>query len=379
MNKIRTKLSTVFLAILIAMPLWGNGVIKNPAKPLNSNYGRVVTVERAMAITDEHEGYFFKKPIFIKVAHDGSIYVMDNKQMLKFTPDGKFVKNLFKKGLGPNEMVNLDNFLIMEDNSTIIHSYAPNKILHLDSKCNTLAETRLPFERFVGILHVDQENYFFIGMSSSAKKKILQPKVIDMDQEILAVSKSDYSITKKFILPLKAFFVETPAGSGLAKMHYLLDSRLRDNFFFFSSSHEYGIKLYDLNKNTPIREFTREYKRVKVTEETKEFVLRGGFKINGKMYDSPTPEFLDDIQSLHVVNGKLLVVTSTVDSQKGVLVDVYNENGRYLDCFYLKFAGKRSHYNLIQARLAIKNDAAYLIEKDKDENWVISKYPLILK
>ena len=379
MNKFNIIVSIIFLVILIFKPLRGNDVIKNPEKPLSTNYGRVITVERAMTITDENDDYFLKNPMFMKIAPDGCIYVMDQDQVLKFTRDGKFVQNLFKVGLGPNEIANLDNYLVMEDNSVIIHNYAPNKILHLDSKCNTLEEIRLPFERYTGILHVDKANYFFVGLSSSSDKKALQPRVVELDQQILAVSKSDYSITKKFTLPLKAYMIETPVGSALTKMHYLLDSRLRDDLFFFSSSHEYAIKLFDLNGNTPIREFSREYKRVKVTEETKEFVLRGGFNIKGKMYDSPIPEFLDDIQSLHVVNDKLLVVTSTVDRQKGVLVDVFNENGQYLDCFYLKFAGKGLHYDLIHAKLAIKKDAAYLIEKDIDENWIISKYPLVLK
>ena len=369
----------VFLVILIFKPLRGNDIIKNPEKPLSMNYGRVITVERTMTITDENDDYFLKKPMFIKIAPDGSIYVMDQDQILKFTPEGKFVQNLFKVGPGPNEIANVDNYLVMDDNSVIIHNIAPNKILHLDSTCKPLEEIRLPFERYIGILHANKGNYFFIGLSSTSKKKVLQPKVIDMDQQVLSVSKSDYSITEKFTLPLKAYMIETPAGSALTKMHYLLDCRLRDDLFFFSSSHEYGIKLFDLNGKIPIREFTRKYKRVKVTEETKEFVLRGGFNIEGKIYNSPIPEFLDDIQSLHVVNGKLLVVTSTVDRQKGVLVDVFNENGQYLDCFYLKFAGKGLHYDLIHAKLAIKKDAAYLIEKDIDENWIISKYPLVLK
>ena len=56
----------VFLVILIFKPLRGNDIIKNPEKPLSMNYGRVITVERTMTITDENDDYFLKKPMFIK-------------------------------------------------------------------------------------------------------------------------------------------------------------------------------------------------------------------------------------------------------------------------------------------------------------------------
>jgi hypothetical protein len=41
----------------------------------------------------------------IKTAPDGSIFVLDEKQFLKFDKKGKFIKNLFKKGQGPGEFL----------------------------------------------------------------------------------------------------------------------------------------------------------------------------------------------------------------------------------------------------------------------------------
>lgn len=355
------------------MPIRGSNVIKNPAKPISSNHGRAIIAKKAITITDEDKGYYFKKPYNIKIAPNGSIFVMDKDQLLKFTPAGKFVKNLFKKGQGPNELVNISNYLILEDNSVIIHNIAPNKILHLDAKDNPLSETRLPFEKYIDLFHVDKDNYYFLGVSSPVDKAH-QPKVIEINRLLLAVTKHDYSIKKKFALLQKSYMFKTSSVSALVKLHYLLSCHLRDNLFFFSSSHEYGIKLIDLDSKTFIREFNREYERVEVTEETKEFVLSGGFVIEGKSYETPIPKYLDDIQSLHVANQKLLVFTSTVDKQKGVLVDVFNEQGKYIDCFFLKFPGKGLHYDLIHSKMAIANGAVYLIEKDEQDNWIISKY-----
>ncbi len=369
----RIAISLVFSLNLLLIPILGSDVIKNPGKPISTNHGRAVTAKKAMTITDENKDYYFKKPYNVKIAPNGSIFVMDKDQLLKFTPEGKFVKNLFKKGQGPNELVYVSNYLILADNSAIIHNIAPNKILHFDAKNNPLSETRLPFERYIDLLHVNKDNYYFFGVSSPGKK-VHQPKVIEINQQLLAVSKHDYSIKKKFALPQKSYMFKTSSGSALVKLHYLLSCHLRDNLFFFSSSHEYGIKLIDLDSKAFIREFDREYERVEVTDETKEFVLSGGFVIEGKSYKTPMPKYLDDIQSLHVANQKLLVFTSTVDKQKGVLVDIFDEKGKYIDCFFLKFPGKGLHYGLIHAKMAIANGAVYLIEKDEKDNWVISKY-----
>ena len=75
---------------MFILPIPGSNVIKNPEKPISSNHGRAITAKKAMTITDENEGYYFKRPYNIKIAPNGSIFVMDKDQLLKFTPGGKF-------------------------------------------------------------------------------------------------------------------------------------------------------------------------------------------------------------------------------------------------------------------------------------------------
>ena len=53
----------------------------------------------------------------------------------------------------------------------------------------------------------------------------------------------------------------------------------------------------------------------------------------------PERKYQNDITYLFTFKGNLLVMTSTTDKEKGVLFDVYNKEGRYIDCFWLNVPG----------------------------------------
>ena len=98
----------VFVALsLICARGWGQ-IIENPAKPIAKNAGRIVTLEEELRIEDTGAGYFFKNPGPIRVSPRGDIFFKDGpEQALHFDPEGRFVRNLFKKGQGPGELSTL--------------------------------------------------------------------------------------------------------------------------------------------------------------------------------------------------------------------------------------------------------------------------------
>src|SRR4030067_2650624 len=78
-------------------------VIENPEKPTGINAGRVVSLKEVARIADEKGKFFFVQPFAVFTGHDGSVYVQEFKQLLKFDAQGRFVKNLLQKGEGPGE------------------------------------------------------------------------------------------------------------------------------------------------------------------------------------------------------------------------------------------------------------------------------------
>ena len=68
---------------------------------------------------------------------------------------------------------------------------------------------------------------------------------------------------------------------------------------------------------------------------------------------------------MFVNEGRVWVKTSTKDAVKGDLFDVFDENGCFIDSFYLG-----------SGRLLLKaqGDALYSLEKDPEDNYYIVKY-----
>lgn len=366
-----------FLVLLVigfvTLDLAGQKIIKNPANPESKNAGRTLIAQKVLEITDASENYFFKWPYGLKIGPDGSVYVMDKDQLLKFTPSGGFVKNFLKPGQGPGETSNVSNYIILEDNSIVIHNWAPNKIITLNTKGELISEIRLPFAKYSEFLFLDKKNYYLFRQKSPETKGTA--KLIDIDKQLTVVSKENYSIREKLSFPMRVYLLNIPGEIySMVRLVDLLSRRFKGNLFYFSHTFEYGIKLIDLDKEGIISEITREYPRVKVTEENEKYLNSGRFGFNGKTYKSPTPEYFLDILSLHVIDGKLLVFTSTVDKEKGVLVDVYDEMGKYINNFFIKFPNPGVYFKLNQHRTAVEKDTVFLIEKDEDENWMISKY-----
>ena len=95
-------LPSVLTALLSVCALGSGQIVENPAKPMATNAGRIVTLKEELRIEDTGAGYFFKNPGPIRVSPRGDIFFKDGpEQALQFDPEGRFVRNLFKKVKAP--------------------------------------------------------------------------------------------------------------------------------------------------------------------------------------------------------------------------------------------------------------------------------------
>jgi len=100
-----------------------------------------------------------------------------------------------------------------------------------------------------------------------------------------------------------------------------------------SHTSEYQIKIFDLEKNSPGRSFSRKYKRVKPKSYSDEDII-----VQGKKYDELKLKYVQDIKDIFALENCIWVVTST-ENKKGTLIDVFDYRGNYLDNFYLILKG----------------------------------------
>lgn len=69
------------------------------------------------------------------------------------------------------------------------------------------------------------------------------------------------------------------------------------------------------------------------------------------------------------------MVTSTFHKEKGLLVDVFDKEGKYLDNFYLPIPGAKKN-DWIYAPMAVSGDYLFVIERTEEELFYVAKYEI---
>lgn len=339
-------------------------VIENPEKPLGTNAGRVLKLEEIFRITDESGDFYFSRPLNLKEDSEGYIFIIDENQFLKFSADGKYLKNLFIKGRGPGEIATqyhsgLSYFLLKDD--IFLYDRDGSKIIHMNGDGNLIEEIRLKMTRLQRMYGLTDEGFIFINESRNDRKK---SGFQDVDMSIIAVSEDGSYGKNVLVFPKKIYWSRTSGGEfsvDWARFYGLYDSKTQK--IFVSHTDEYKIVLADLGKGQVIKRFKRKYTRVK-------YVMPERLKQSPfyKRFNPPKKKYEDDILGLFFYKNHLWIKTSTKDEKKGTLFDVFNKEGKYVDNFYFKLNG---------TLMTTHGDFIFVLEKDEDKNFQIVKYKII--
>ena len=335
-------------------------VIENPEKPLGTNAGRVLKLEEIFRITDGSGNFYFNIPLNLKEDSEGNIFIIDENQFLKFSADGKYLKNLFIKGRGPGEIVTqyhsgLSYCLLKDD--IFLYDRNGSKIIHMNGDGNLIEEIRLKMTRLQRMYGLTDEGFIFINESPA---NIGPTGFKDVDMSVILVSK-DGSTSRTIMIFPKKIYSSKNFGMDWAPFYGLLESDAQKLFVCHTS--EYNIVLADLGKNQVIKKFNRKYRRIKhvTSESQKQFYERREIK-------RPKRKYKNDVFGLFFYKDHLWIKTSTKDEKKGILFDVFNKEGKYVDNFYLKLNG---------TLMTPHGDFIFVLEKDEDENFQIVKYKII--
>ncbi len=329
----------------------GAELILNPKSPLSKNAGRVLKLEEMLRITDTGREFYFRNLRKLESASNGSIFIADINQLLKFTKEGKFLKNLIKQGQGPGEIEGLNRFCLHKDE---IYVSDNRKIVRMDIEGNLTEEIKTAPRFFEDIT----DNWFIFSKANLPPPKERTYKLADYKNYIMWLSRKDEAEERSHIF-LARMFVGGRLFLPWDKFIWVLD-RERD-YIYASHSREYQIELLDLNKGKVIRSFKRDYSRIKYKMDERE-------KDIYKKYNPPRKKYESDILNLFISDGLLWVYTSTVDKRKGVLIDVFNSEGKYLDNFYINVSG---------SILAIRGDSIFIKETDEQENIHVVLYKIM--
>jgi hypothetical protein len=345
--------------LIIPSVIYTQEIIENPEKPTNPNAERILNIQEELRITDEGGKFYFVGPRYIKVAPDGTIFLYDREQLLRFDENGKFIHNFFIKGQGPGELNYVRNYAF-QDGKLIVFNANPYKIVWFDFNGELLNDVKIhDISGYLRFQFLKNDTFYFFASdipSSDGKTTIMNvpQTLIALDQ----LGKKEKEITS---FNTKVF----RTGGAWADISSLISVPYKKRYLFLSHTQEYLVKLYDIEAQMTLRSFTRKYKRIKPPKDHKSGGIYGR---DGKRIGPPIPEFFDDISELFMFKDLLWIRTSTKDEEKGYLIDVFNFDGKFVDSFYLKIKG---------SLVATHEDFIFVREKDENELLNIVKYKVI--
>ncbi|HMA53932.1 MAG TPA: hypothetical protein VKT17_05695 [Acidobacteriota bacterium] len=345
------------IAALIALPLLvlaGPGqIIENPAKALAKDAGRILKLAEVWRIRDPGGEFYFKDPSYLRIAEDGSIFLADTEQFLKFSADGKFLGNLYKKGQGPGEIG--EYFYYHIDAGALFIQEMPSQRFWRADLNGVFQETinlaKNDYRGFVGII---PEGFLFL-------KSIWPPpgertgKLMEI-LHIVALVGRDGSERRDLVTFRPKTYLAPTTGMGWDPE--IAELSPDGKHLFAVHSRDYLIDVVDIPSGHVSKRLSRAYNKVPHVEDDYESEFR-------KEYGTPKKEFEPDVDELFPVQDGLWVATSTDDKAKGRLIDVFDHDGRFSDSFYLG-AGR--------GLLAVHEGFIFCTEKDTDETITIAKY-----
>ena len=344
------------LAYIFCGELLAQAVIENPNKPLAKNTGRVLELKEVWRIKDEGNEFYFKYPHSLKIAPDGSIFLAEAEQFLKFSPEGKFVKNLYKKGQGPGEIESEFTYHLYE-NEIFIEDLNSARLWRTDLDGNFLSQINLGGKGHRDFIGVRADSLVFL-------KSVWPPleertgKLMDILDTVALVSKDGKPIKDVHTFRLKMFLAPRAARSW----DYSQRALSQDGKWLFGyHGREYLIEVLDFDKGEIVRRFNRKYPHVKHVEEKWEADFR-------KKYNAPRIEFESDVQQIFLNVDRLWVRTSTKDKNRGDLFDIFDAEAWFVDSFYLGPG---------RTLLAAAGDTVFVLEKDPEENFILIKYKIV--
>ncbi len=356
----------IFLFLTLFIICISSPIIANTPIP-------VIQIKKVLEISDEggDKGFYFKRPANIKIAPDGSIFLIDENQFLRFDRAGKFLNNQQKKGAGPSEYAFIYNYDFLGD-KIILLTGPTQKVIETDLTGKLLKEYRL--EKNIGFLKVvkfSEDRIWFVGSTlrdlskQELGKSKAEFKLGYISQEGKLVD-SNIFFNEEWFLMKKAFGENVQVMmTSLVPIVYSSD---KGNNLFISDSGEYKIHKVDLKKIKKTEDFSRKFERIPYEDEgVKEEKGRKDISI-------PAPEYYNDILKLMVYDDYLFVLTAKVEKGKGVIVDVFFKDGKYLKRFYLPLPQFKTVKDVMVTPLNIDNSFIYTIETDEEDNKVLIKY-----
>jgi hypothetical protein len=362
------------IVLLMAGGLCRAPIVENPEKPSARDAYRVRKIEEVLRI-GESEGFFLSYPRNPKIGPDGSIYVLDQDQLLQFSAEGKFLRNLHRKGQGPGEFEYISDYHFDPDSGSVVLYGSPPKILFLSRDGEPGREFAVYAAGNLSFVCAFKGLFWFSTFERRALGDIKgMEAVIEQANQLVYFEEGSDKIQPAVDIPTELYVLKFPPGGAVMTQIARILTASAGRFLFLSHTAEYGIKVIDLSEKRLLSAFRRSYPRVRTPPGWRQ---KAGAIVEGKPVSLPAQKYFNDVEKIFISGDKVWVVTSTMDSKKGVLIDVFDFSGLYQDVFYLPLPPNISGESLRNRQFVLSGDILIAILVEEDEIPVIVKYRIL--
>ncbi len=356
------KILPLFL-FFVFTSLSAQQIIDNGKTPQNKEAGRILKLKNVLRIDVEGDDYYYNGVNTLQLDSSRNIYINDvwssnqNGHLVKFSPEGQFLKDLYRQGEGPGEIQSGYDFFF-SDKKVYVFDYMKIKIIVMEEDGTFVREFKIASASNYDFVGIFEDWLVFLRMDRPFERK--KSRLYDVNNVIVFVSKNGQTKKDLYTFTNKQFFLASATGGGGMDWDPFM-AIIGGDKLYVCSSQEYLIEALDLKTGEITSRFKRKYARIK-------HEIQDWEKMFSSKYSAPKRRFDNDIRELFYDGGNLWIQTSTEIEDKGQMFDVFDSTGRFLDSFFVKTKGTIEK---------IDGDYLYSSEEDEEELPCLIKYEII--
>ncbi len=336
----------------------------------------LVQLEEIWRIDDSGEDFYFKYSTQPNVNHRGEIFIINQEQLLHFSPDGKFIRNLYQPGQGPGEMNNL-NGVFFDGADTVAWSCWPHKLLRFSPGGKLKQEIKIPENMGCGWLLSKYNSRLYVikeVFTSTKNKAVFLDKIV----KLFSTSPGDKGARFENISFPRRYFCRN--NTSVKNVHFLQYCRWDERTVFIAYGGKYLIHRLDLETLKMSAFIKKVYQKIPFKEEWNKILSPFRFESDGptgKEYKTFQYEHLDDIVRIWRNGNHLWLLTSTFDeNSRRVRVDIYDAEGKEKGRVLLQMPGGFELVRLSWHGMNLRNGKLYIFESNRDGDLELVCYGL---
>jgi len=327
----------------------GVKVITNPDYPRDGQVAYQLEEELSIGEEEVDENYMFYEPQNVKASEDGSIYVLDGRDICikVYDKEGQYLRTVGRQGQGPGEFSSGFLFFdISSDGKIYIMDCRNSCVIIMDKDGSFIQSFRLPGRLFVEI-KTDKNNfiYFERRFTDEEARKMSIHRYNSNGDEIL-----NYG-TFKIVQPVMQRRTKTSSSSTTSRIAatsvWTVD---REGKLYIGFGDKYQINVHNPNGSLSFR-FGRDYPPIpSKNKDGKPLQPKyvGVFNVITRHW------FFDE-------KGNLWIETPTKEDIEEVAYDIFSPEGIYLKRTYLKY--RILHFKNGKAYSIVTTDEGFKVVK----------------